>query len=140
MSRKLTYDTYLFGAAMLIVVVGMVMIYSASAIITMQKVGSDNPYYFITRQFVWLIAGGAVMVMLMHLDPARLRDRRIIYAVRRRGARRAGHRAVPVADQRHASLDRAAALPTAAERIRQAGAHPLPRLVPGAAKRSASTN
>lgn len=81
MSRKLTYDTYLFGAAMLIVVVGMVMIYSASAIITMQKVGSDNPYYFITRQLVWLVAGSAVMIALMHLDVARLRDRRIIYAV-----------------------------------------------------------
>jgi cell division protein FtsW len=80
-SRKLTYDTYLFGAAMLIVVVGMVMIYSASAIITMQKVGSDNPYYFITRQLVWLIAGSAVMVTLMHVDAARLRDRRIIYAI-----------------------------------------------------------
>ena len=81
MSRKLTYDTYLFGAAMLIVVIGMVMIYSASAIITMQKVGSDNPYYFITRQLVWLIAGSALMVTLMHLDSARLRDQRMIYAV-----------------------------------------------------------
>ncbi len=81
MSRKLTYDTYLFGAAMLIVVVGMVMIYSASAIITMQKVGSDNPYYFITRQLVWLIAGSAVMVTLMHVDAAKLRDRRIIYGI-----------------------------------------------------------
>ena len=57
MSRKLTYDTWLFGAAMLIVVVGLVMIYSSSAIITAQKVGSDNPYYFMTRQCVWLIAG-----------------------------------------------------------------------------------
>lgn len=81
MSRKLTYDTYLFGAAMLIVVVGMVMIYSASAIITMQKVGSDNPYYFITRQLVWLIAGSALMVALMHVDAARLRDRRVIYTL-----------------------------------------------------------
>jgi cell division protein FtsW len=81
MSRKLTYDTYLFGAAMLIVVVGMVMIYSASAIITMQKVGSDNPYYFITRQLVWLVAGSAVMITLMHVDAARLRDRRIIYGI-----------------------------------------------------------
>jgi cell division protein FtsW len=80
-SRKLTYDTYLFGAAMLIVVVGMVMIYSASAIITMQKVGSDNPYYFITRQLVWLVAGSAVMVTLMHVDAAKLRDRRIIYGI-----------------------------------------------------------
>src|SRR5947207_7020134 len=81
MSRKLSYDTPLFGAAMLIVVVGLVMIYSASAIITLQKVGSDNPYYFITRQCIWVIAGGAVMVMLMHLDIRRLRDPRLIHGI-----------------------------------------------------------
>jgi cell division protein FtsW len=78
MSRKLTYDTYLFTAAMLIIVVGLVMIYSASAMIVAQKVGDEPPYYFLTRQCVWLLAGGAVMLALMHLDPSLLRDRRII--------------------------------------------------------------
>jgi len=81
MSRKLTYDTPLFGAAMLIVVVGLVMIYSASAIIAAQKVGTDNPYYFLTRQCIWLIAGGTLMVVLMHIDLKRLRDPRILYGV-----------------------------------------------------------
>src|SRR6201993_832886 len=61
MSRKLTYDTWLFGAAMLIVVVGLVMIYSASAIIAVQKFGASNPYLFLTRQGVFVIAGGALM-------------------------------------------------------------------------------
>ena len=79
MSRKLSYDTPLFGATMLIVVVGLVMIYSASAIITVQKVGNANPYYFITRQCVWLIAGGASMLALMHVDTRRLQDPRILY-------------------------------------------------------------
>jgi cell division protein FtsW len=79
-SRKLTYDTYLFGSAMLIVVIGLVMIYSASAIITAQKVGSDNPYYFITRQGIWLIAGSVLMLALMHVDMSRLRQPRAIYA------------------------------------------------------------
>ena len=79
MSRKLTYDTYLFGAAMLIVVIGMVMIYSASAIITTQKIGTDNPYYFITRQGIWLVAGSLLMFALMHVDLTRLRQPRAIY-------------------------------------------------------------
>jgi len=79
MSRKLAYDTWLFGAAMLIVVIGLVMIYSASAIITLQKSGAENPYYFMTRQCVWLIGGGAVMLLLMHLEPSILQDKRIIY-------------------------------------------------------------
>ena len=81
MSRKLTYDTYLFTAAMLIIVVGLVMIYSASAMIVAQKVGDESPYYFLTRQCIWLLAGGAVMLALMHIDPALLRDRRIIVAL-----------------------------------------------------------
>jgi cell division protein FtsW len=81
MSRKLTYDSYLFTAAMLIVVVGLVMIYSASAMIVAQKIGAESPYYFLTRQCVWLLAGGGVMLLLMHLDPALLRDRRLIAAL-----------------------------------------------------------
>ncbi len=80
MSRKLTYDIYLFGSTMLIVVIGLVMIYSASAIITTQKVGSANPYYFITRQTIWLVAGSALMLALMHVDLSRLRQPRTIYA------------------------------------------------------------
>jgi cell division protein FtsW len=78
MSRKLTYDTWLFGAAMLILVLGLVMIYSASAIIAAQKVGGDKPYYFMTRQCIWLIAGGAIMLLLMHLDTRLLRHPRVI--------------------------------------------------------------
>ncbi|HYM62215.1 MAG TPA: putative lipid II flippase FtsW [Thermoanaerobaculia bacterium] len=81
MSKKLTYDTYLFGAAALIVVIGLVMIYSASAIITAQKAGSENPYYFMTRQCIWLLAGGAMMFVLMHVDLTVLKDRRGIGVV-----------------------------------------------------------
>ncbi|HUP45237.1 MAG TPA: putative lipid II flippase FtsW [Thermoanaerobaculia bacterium] len=79
MSRKLTYDTWLFGAAMLIVVVGVVMIYSASAIIATQRFGADTPYYFMTKQLVWLGVGAVAMVLLMHLDFALLKERRLIY-------------------------------------------------------------
>jgi cell division protein FtsW len=79
-SKKLTYDTWLFGAAMLIVVVGIVMIYSASAIIATQRYGAGHPYFFMTRQLIWLAAGGAAMLILMHIDTTLLQDRRLIYA------------------------------------------------------------
>ena len=81
MSRKLSYDTWLFASALLIVVIGLVMIYSASAIIAAQKIGVDNPYYFVTRQCVWLLGGGVVMLLLMHVNVARLRDPRILAAL-----------------------------------------------------------
>jgi cell division protein FtsW len=78
MSRKLSYDTWLFGTAMLIVVVGLVMIYSASAIMATQRFGTE-PYYFMMRQCLWLIAGATMMVVLMHLDPSLLRHKRVVY-------------------------------------------------------------
>src|SRR5450432_3412155 len=79
MSRKLTYDSWLFGAAMIIVVLGIVMIYSASAIIATQRFGAENSYHFMTRQLVWLFAGGALMMLLMHVDLALMQDRRVQY-------------------------------------------------------------
>jgi cell division protein FtsW len=81
MSRKLTYDTPLFGAAMLIVVIGLVMIYSASAMIATQKIGAGAAYYFLTRQCIWLLAGGSAMLALMHVDSSLLRDRRVLAAL-----------------------------------------------------------
>jgi cell division protein FtsW len=80
MSKKLSYDSYLFGAAMLIVVVGLVMIYSASAMIATQKAGA-NPYYFMTRQLIWLLIGSAFMLGLMHVDIRRFTEPRILYGL-----------------------------------------------------------
>jgi cell division protein FtsW len=78
MSRKLTFDTWLFSTAMLILVVGLVMIYSASAMIATQRFG-HGPYYFFMRQLAFLVVGGAAMLFLMHLNPAMLENRRVVY-------------------------------------------------------------
>ncbi len=78
MSRKLTYDTWLFGTATLIVVVGLVMIYSASAMIATQRFG-HGPLYFLTRQVAFLFAGSMAMLFLMHVNPAVLQSRRVVY-------------------------------------------------------------
>lgn len=78
MSRKLSFDTWLFSTATLIVVVGLVMIYSASAMIATQRFG-HGPYYFLTRQLVFLVAGALLMMFLMHVNPALLQDRRVLH-------------------------------------------------------------
>lgn len=81
MSRKLTYDRYIFGAAILIVIVGLVMIYSASAMLALQKTDGANPYLFLTKQLVWLGAGSLLMLVLMHVDVGRVRDPRVVYVL-----------------------------------------------------------
>ena len=73
MSRKLRHDRILFGSAVLIVLFGLVMIYSASAMVASQKEGIDNPYYFLARQCIWVLAGTALMFLFMHLELGRLR-------------------------------------------------------------------
>jgi cell division protein FtsW len=80
MSRKLTWDPLLFGAAILAIVVGLVMIYSASAMISMQKTGG-HAHYFLFRQITWLAAGSVLMAALMFLDTRILRDQRVIYGL-----------------------------------------------------------
>ena len=78
MSRKLSFDMWLFTVATLIVVVGMVMIYSASAMIATQRFGV-GPYHFLTRQLMFLGAGAVLVMFLMNVNPSILQDRRVQY-------------------------------------------------------------
>lgn len=79
MSRRLSFDTWLFATATLIVVLGLVMIYSASAMIATQRFGHGS-YFFLIRQGVFLAAGALTMTFLMHLNPAFLQDKRVLHA------------------------------------------------------------
>src|SRR5213075_1516302 len=47
----------------------------------LQKVGADKPYYFMTRQCVFLIGGGLVMLFLMHIDTRFLQHPRVIATI-----------------------------------------------------------
>ena len=78
MSRKLSFDSWLFAIATIIVVLGMVMIFSASAMIATQRFGKPSSYFLI-RQLVFLGAGAVLMLFLMHVNPAVLQDRRVQY-------------------------------------------------------------
>ena len=74
MSRKLTYDRTLFGSALMILLIGLAMIYSASAIIAAQKTGISSPYYYFLRQCIFLALGSGVMFAAMHVDLRKLSD------------------------------------------------------------------
>ncbi len=61
MPQRLRTDPYLFGAILALVFFGLLMIYSASSITAELKYKS--PYYFVLRQFAWML--GAVVVMML---------------------------------------------------------------------------
>jgi cell division protein FtsW len=66
MARKLKSDRVLFTATFLLVCVSIVMVYSASALVALQKF--DQPNLFLTKQALWTALGLAVLAVAMRID------------------------------------------------------------------------
>ncbi|HVG39631.1 MAG TPA: FtsW/RodA/SpoVE family cell cycle protein, partial [Pyrinomonadaceae bacterium] len=77
MARKIKVDELLFGAAIGLVLFGVVMVYSASASIALEE--NRNPYHYVIRQGIWTIVGFAAMYAAMRIDYHILRDKRLVY-------------------------------------------------------------
>lgn len=73
MSRKLAFDKILFSVPVMLALFGVVMIYSASAVLSMERF--DSPYRYLGKQATALVLGFGLMLWLMHLDYRRLRSR-----------------------------------------------------------------
>ena len=76
MSRKLAFDRLLFSIPVVLALFGVVMIYSASAVVSMNRYGS--PYHHLIKQVSALVAGSVLMVWAMHFDYRRLRSRTVV--------------------------------------------------------------
>ena len=79
MARKLYPDKWLFAATIGLVLFGVVMVYSASAVMALRDNG--NQFHYVIKQGMWTTIGLAVMLVAMQLDYTRLRDRRIVYGL-----------------------------------------------------------
>ena len=66
MARKLRYDKVLFTATLLLVCASVVMVYSASAIVALERY--QQPYLFLTKQVMWTVMGLAVLAVVMRID------------------------------------------------------------------------
>jgi cell division protein FtsW len=70
MPRKLTPDLWLFGVVVALCSVGVVMVYSASAIIAADRF--HDPFFFLKKQFFWAVLGFACLWGAMRVDYRRL--------------------------------------------------------------------
>ncbi len=59
-------DYWIIACAMALLVIGIVMIFSSSAVIAAQRY--DDPYYFLKRQAVWAAIGIVAMCVAMRVD------------------------------------------------------------------------
>ena len=56
----------MFFTTLLLVVVGLAMVFSASAVVAQERYHS--PYAFVGRQALWALPGVLMMLVLMHVD------------------------------------------------------------------------
>ena len=77
MAQKLQIDRWLFAAAAGLALFGVVMVYSASAVIAVQE--GHNQFYYVIKQSVWTIIGFAVMLLVMQFDYQQFRRWWIVY-------------------------------------------------------------
>ena len=78
MGRTLKSDRVLFGTTVGLVCLSIVMVWSASAVVGMER--HQQPYLFLTKQLLWATLGLAVMWAAMDIDYRRYREPRFIWA------------------------------------------------------------
>jgi len=79
MARKLAPDKWLFAATVGLALFGVVMVYSASAVIAERENGSQ--FYYVIKQGMWLTIGFGVMFAAMQFNYQQLKSRRLVYGL-----------------------------------------------------------
>ena len=79
MARTLKYDKVLFTATLLLVFASIVMVYSASALVALERY--QQPYLFVTRQVMWTVLGLALLALAMRVDYRTYRNDTFVWAL-----------------------------------------------------------
>ncbi len=79
MPQKLQIDKWLFSATAGLALFGVVMVYSASAVIALQE--NHSQFHYVIKQTVWTSLGFVAMFAAMRFDYQRLNQRWIIYGL-----------------------------------------------------------
>ena len=79
MAKRVSVDGWLFTVTLLLVFIGLVMVFSASAVMAKDRYGSG--YYFLLRQMVWAIGGMVAMVLAMKLDYRRYKHPAVVFSL-----------------------------------------------------------
>jgi cell division protein FtsW len=78
MAKRVSVDRWMFTVTMILVFIGLVMIFSASAVMAKERFGSA--YEFLLKQLVWAVAGLAVMVLAMKADYKYLQHPAVVFS------------------------------------------------------------
>jgi len=77
MAMRVSVDKWLFTVVLMLVFIGLVMVFSASAVMAQARYGSS--YAFLLRQLSWAAAAIAAMVLVMNIDYRQFRRPTIVF-------------------------------------------------------------
>jgi cell division protein FtsW len=78
MAKRVGVDKWLFGTVLLLVLFGLVMVFSASAVMAQEDRGS--PYAYLAKQALWVALGMVALFALMQVDYKRYNNRPVVAA------------------------------------------------------------
>ncbi|MCA1622111.1 MAG: putative lipid II flippase FtsW, partial [Acidobacteria bacterium] len=79
MARKLQVDEWLFAGTVALALFGVIMVYSASAVVATGE--NHSQYHYVVRQGVWTLAGLGALYVGMRFDYGLLRSGKIAYGL-----------------------------------------------------------
>jgi cell division protein FtsW len=77
MAKRVGVDKWLFGVVLLLVLFGLVMVFSASAVVAKAEYGT--PYQFMLRQAAWAVMGMIALVLLMKVDYRSYNNPKVVF-------------------------------------------------------------
>jgi len=79
MAKRVGVDKWLFGTVLLLVLFGLVSVFSASAVLAQQTTGS--PYSFVKMQTLFAVLGLIALFVLMRIDYRRYNNPKLIFTL-----------------------------------------------------------
>jgi len=77
MAKRVGVDKWLFGVVLLLVLFGLVMVFSASAVMAKAMYGS--PYPFVMKQALWAVLGMIALTVLMRVDYRHYNNPKVVF-------------------------------------------------------------
>jgi len=79
MAKRVSVDRWLFTVTLLLIFVGLVMVFSASAVMAKERYGSG--YFFLLRQLGWATCGLLLMIAAMKIDYRRYKHPAVVFSL-----------------------------------------------------------
>ena len=77
MAKRVGVDKWMFGTVLLLVLFGLITVFSASAVMAQSTLGS--PYSFVAKQAFWALLGMIALAILMKVDYRRYNSPKVVF-------------------------------------------------------------